>query len=267
MNSLKAMLSAQAKEGASNAAHTAELQEKQDEISKLEHRVAELEVKLAEEKIIIEKLEKDLENQKEQAAKDLASVGHHRKQRSAGQFSPNAAGTPVSVDPSAVSSLQMPNMPSNYVSPDVVAKHKKHLSKLEQQLRVEKKARRNADGEVIKLRAAINGVQLTDSEVKDLLLQKQNESSAKRYVVVKIATNIFPSAVLGLASKRLCIFMGFAIARCRLVVIVFVIFGVNLMIVLFSIQRRSSFEMLRHLVNKLESELQNELLLNRLAFV
>lgn len=185
MNSLKAMLAAQAKEDASNATHSKELQAKQDEITKLENRVTELENQLAKEKAKIEKLEKDLQNQKEQAAKDLASFGHHRKQRSAGQLSPkrsihlspNATSAPVVIDPSSNNGLQMPMPPSNYVSPDVLAKHKKNLSKLEQQLRVEKKLRRDADGEIIKLRAAINGVQLTDAEVKDLLIQKQQEST------------------------------------------------------------------------------------------
>ena len=104
----------------------------------------------------------------------------------------------MSIDPAAASALQMPNMPSNYVSPEVVAKHKKHLSRLEQMLRVEKKARRDADCEVIKLRAAVNGVQLTDAEVKDLLIQKQKEAAAKRYV------DFFcPIVVFGLGSKCL----------------------------------------------------------------
>ena len=173
MNSLKAMLAAQAKEGASNAAHEAELKAKQDEIAKLEHRVTELEAKLAEEKALIEKLEQDLVHQKEQAKKDLVS-----------RVSPAPRSAPVSIDPSAAApaGVQMPSMPANYVSPDVVKHHKKQLSKIEQMLRVEKKARRDADGEVIKLRAAINGVQLSDAEVKDLLIQKQKEAAGTRYV-------------------------------------------------------------------------------------
>merc|ERR1712107_798227 len=109
-----------------------------------------------------EKLEKELQTQKEQAAKDLASVGHHRRQRSV-QLSPSRSShAPTTVDPSAVSGLEMPMPPSDYVSPDVLAKHKRNLSKLEQQLRAEKKLRRDADGEVIKLRAAINGVELSE---------------------------------------------------------------------------------------------------------
>jgi len=183
MNSLKAMLAAQAKEDASNTAHSNELQAKQQEIKKLEDRVAELETQLAKEKAIIEKLEVELQNQKEQAAKDMAAVAQHRKQRSSvqvspqrsTQLSPKAGKAPVAIDPSVGNGLQMPGPPSNYVSPDILAKHKKNLLRLEQELRSEKKLRRDADGEVIKLRAAINGVQLSDSEVKDLLVQKQKD--------------------------------------------------------------------------------------------
>merc|ERR1719223_2237108 len=68
MQSLKAMLAAQAKEGASNLAHTQELDEKEKKISQLEKRVAELEKQLAEEKQLVEKLELDLEQQKQMAA-------------------------------------------------------------------------------------------------------------------------------------------------------------------------------------------------------
>ena len=208
MNSLKAMLAAQAKEDASNIAHTSELQAKQDHITKLENRVAELETQLAEEKAIIEKLEMDIQNQKEQAEEDLATTAQHRKQRSdqlspTGQLSPKrsnqlsptkAVNSAVSIDPSSDDGLQMPMPPSNYVSPDVLAKHKRNLSKLEQELRGERKLRREADGEVIKLRAAINGVQLSDAEVKDLLSQKQQEApSAKeslRYVIMEYRTRM-----------------------------------------------------------------------------
>ena len=211
MNSLKAMLAAQAKEDASNVAHTSELQVKQDEITKLENRVAELETQLAEEKAIIEKLEMDLRNQQDQAAGASATTTLHRKQRS-GQLSPKkaAASAADTIDPSSDAGLQMPTPPSNYVSPDVLAKHKHKLSKIEQELRSEKNLRREADGEVIKLRAAINGVQLSDAEVKDLLYQKQQEApSAKeslRYVVIKYRTRICQVDFL-LVHRLSCIFI------------------------------------------------------------
>lgn len=166
MNSLKAMLAAQAKEDASNVAHTKELDAKQAEIDRLEKRVSELEKQLAEEKAIIEKLEAELKAEKENNALNAPSAhGHHQKRSG---VSPGVAKAAVEVDPS----MQMPNLPSNYVSPEVLGKHKRHLSKLEEELRVERMHRREADGEIIKLRAAINGVQLNDAEVQDLLAQK-----------------------------------------------------------------------------------------------
>ena len=190
MNSLKAMLAAQAKEDASSVAHIFELKEKQDEITRLENRVAELETQYAEQKAIIEKLEADMKNQHEQAAQELANVVHRQK-RFAAPHSPKRSGTAaVSVEPSV--SLQMPMPPSDYVSPDVLAKHKNKLSNLERQLRAEKKLREDADGEVIKLRAAVNGVQLTEAEINDLLSKKQEEAKASlRYVITKPPTRVY----------------------------------------------------------------------------
>lgn len=189
MNSLKAMLAAQAKEDASNLAHTQELDAKQAEIIRLEKRVADLERQLAEEKAIIEKLESDLKAEKENSAMNATHTHGHQQKRSG--VSPGVAKAAVEVD----QSMQMPNLPTNYVSPEVLAKHKRHLSKLEDELRAERMHRREADGEIIKLRAAINGVQLNDAEVQDLLAQKlQAEPSTTgslRYVHFTIRTREF----------------------------------------------------------------------------
>jgi len=81
------------------------------------------------------------------------------------------AGEPsgADVDPAT---LQMPSLPANYVSPEVVAKHRRNLARLEEELKAERNLRREADGEVIKLRAQINGVELNEAEVDALLAQK-----------------------------------------------------------------------------------------------
>ena len=55
------------------------------------------------------------------------------------------------------------------VSPEVLAEHMAQLSRLEDELEAERKHRRAADGEIIKLRAAMGGVQLSDSDVNALL--------------------------------------------------------------------------------------------------
>ena len=63
-------------------------------------------------------------------------------------------------------------MPSNYVSPEILEQHQANIAHLEEELEAERKLRREADGEIIKLRATINGVKLQDSEVQDLLAQQ-----------------------------------------------------------------------------------------------
>lgn len=180
MNSLKAMLAAQAKQDASSIAHSNELEVKQKEIAKLEQRVAELETQLAEEKMIIAKLEIDLENQQQITTEAMRSTGQHRKQQSSGNLSPKKLAVVKEIDPSSLGALQMPNLPSNFVSPDVLAKHKLKISSIQDELRAEKMLRRKTDVEVIKLRAAIDGVQLSEAEVNDLLAQKLQEAPSQK---------------------------------------------------------------------------------------
>ena len=57
MASLRAMLSAQAKEGAASEQHKKELKEKEDQITELEKRIAEIEKELKAAKAKVEKLE------------------------------------------------------------------------------------------------------------------------------------------------------------------------------------------------------------------
>ena len=180
MNSLKAMLAAQAKQDASSIAHSNELEVKQKEIAKLEQRVAELETQLAEEKMIIAKLEIDLENQQQITTEAMRSAGQHRKQQSSGNLSPKKLAVVNEIDPSSLGALQMPNLPSNFVSPDVLAKHKLKISSIQDELRAEKMLRQKTDVEVIKLRAAIDGVQLSEAEVNDLLAQKLQEAPSQK---------------------------------------------------------------------------------------
>jgi myosin-5 len=212
MNSLKAMLAAQAKEDASNLAHTQELDAKQAEIEKLEARVAELEKQLADEKVIIQKLEAELKTQKEMNALNAASShGHHNHKKSSG-VSPAVAKAAIDME---LPNAHMPNLPANYVSPEVLAKHKRQLVRLEEELRAERKHRREADGEIIKLRAAINGVQLNEAEVNDLLAQKlQDDPSSQgslRYVhttilfVILMTIELRPCNVFALLCVVLCL--------------------------------------------------------------
>eukprot|EP00934_Nitzschia_sp_Nitz4_P002310 Nitzschia sp. Nitz4//scaffold3_size479765//246480//251709//NITZ4_000105-RA/size479765-augustus-gene-1.601-mRNA-1//-1//CDS//3329550773//2310//frame0 len=163
MQSLKAMLTAQAKEGASNAKHMQELEAKQQEIDKLEKRVAELEGMLASEKAAFTKMEADLKAQIDRATTELTK-SPRRETR---------------ISEAELNAIAMPGLPANHVSPEVLAKHQRAVSRLEEELKAERKLRRDADGEIIKLRAAINGVQLSDAEV-DALLAKQLQEAPKK---------------------------------------------------------------------------------------
>ena len=215
MQSLRAMLAAQAKEDASNSRHTKELEEKQAEIARLEKQIADMESRLSVEKATVQKLEAELEAQKERSAKDLANAQMRAATQSvAAPASPKNKGKSPHHEPrvsdAELQSMSMPSLPSNYVSPEVVAKHRASVSRLEEELKQERKLRRNADGEIIKLRAAINGVQLNDSEVEALLAQKLQESTPKateRYVPFALHS-IVP--LIGIVTVRL---MHYLVAR------------------------------------------------------
>jgi HPt (histidine-containing phosphotransfer) domain-containing protein len=180
MQSLKAMLAAQAKEGATSLAHTKEMESKQAEITMLEKRVAELEKQLAAEKSVIEKLEADMHTQNQRSLEPgspRSPRGQHRKTSSGHRISPAIA--PSYAPDTDMSHLAIPSLPSNYVSPELVAQHKSNVAKLEDELKAERKLRRQADGEVIKLRAAINGVELGAEDI-DALLATKLETTPKR---------------------------------------------------------------------------------------
>ena len=185
MASLRAMLAAQAKEGQSEARNAKEMQAKQDEIDKLEKRVAELEVELAEAKKVVEKLEADMKKQAAQHSSERDQleqrVQYYQSKSStatrASTVMPTAPASPqVKRKPVDVAELNLPPVKEGEgvtVNPELLAQQRAHVQKLEDQLEAEKKLRREADGEIIKLRAAINGVKLDDSEVDALLGKKK----------------------------------------------------------------------------------------------
>uniref|UniRef100_A0A7S1D3X9 Uncharacterized protein n=1 Tax=Cyclophora tenuis TaxID=216820 RepID=A0A7S1D3X9_CYCTE len=83
-----------------------------------------------------------------------------------------ASQSPIPTRKQADAGVAMANLPANYVSPEILAKHEANVARLEEELEAERKLRREADAEIIKLRATINGVQLKESEVQDLLAQQ-----------------------------------------------------------------------------------------------
>jgi myosin heavy subunit len=176
MGSLRAMLSAQAKEGAASETHNREIAEKQKRITELERRVAEIERELEVAKKMVDKLENDLVLQKETATREIEQTRQNRQRRNPNE-SPNQSNHKKSLsregglaNSSGHNASSVPEgMPVDYVSPEVLAEHRSRVATLEEELEYERMLRRQADGEIIKLRAASNGVKLNDEDVSALL--------------------------------------------------------------------------------------------------
>jgi hypothetical protein len=179
MASLRAMLSAQAKAGAANLAHEKEIDAKEKEIAVLEKKIADLEKELAAAKTKVEQLEASTKEQESTIAKDKDQI----KKLQANPPPPpqiitrgksgNAddPGSPQALRRRKSGDVAVPP-PPNFVSPEVLADHRANVAKLQEELDIERRFRREADGEIIKLRAKINGVELNDADVNELLAQK-----------------------------------------------------------------------------------------------
>lgn len=181
MASLRAMLAAQAKEGESEARNAKEMEAKQNEVEKLEKRVAELEVELEKAKKTVEQLEADMKRQSSQHTMEKEQLEQRVQYQTAHRAStvmPAAPGSPMSPKRKVTLPPLAEGETGVTVNPELLAHQRAHVQKLEDQLEAEKKLRREADGEIIKLRAAINGVKLDDSEV-DALLGKKKRAQAK----------------------------------------------------------------------------------------
>jgi len=205
MASLRAMLAAQAKESAANEEHDRALAEKQKIIDDLEKRIAEIEKELAAAKAKVSKLEADLSRQFSESQRDKEQINQLQKSRSSASphVSSSHRKTPSNDGimrrrPSTDAISPLPSsVPADYVSPEMLAQHRSRVAKLEEELEGERRLRREADGEIIKLRAAANGVKLDEGMISDLLSQGDmtrseessfaaDESPSKlRYVVKK----------------------------------------------------------------------------------
>jgi myosin heavy subunit len=190
MASLRAMLAAQAKESAADAAHTKEMAEKEKVVAGLEKRIAEIEKELTEAKAKVADLEDKLQKQYEESKLDKDQIQKMRRHRpTVSATSSRAPDSPQSkrrqssmenivlptnsVPPPGISIPEL----SNYVSPEILAEHRAKVAILEEELEEERRARREVDGEVIKLRAAMNGVELDENEVRDLLTKRQDSGA------------------------------------------------------------------------------------------
>jgi len=181
MASLRAMLAAQANQDASRIANKKDMDDKQSEIDRLEKRVAQLEAELEQKKALIEQIEAKMKAQKESSAAELSKMQHqvhhlstkqsHRRSPtppSPGSYRGGASPTHIRRK-TADGDASLPSVSEDMVSPEALAEHRAQLCRLEDELEAERQHRRAADGEIIKLRAAMGGVQLSDSDVNALL--------------------------------------------------------------------------------------------------
>jgi DNA repair exonuclease SbcCD ATPase subunit len=183
MASLRAMLSAQAKAGAANLAHEKEIEAKEKEIAVLEKKIADLEKELAAAKTKVEQLEASAKDQESTIAKDKEQIKKLQAnpppqittRSKSGNF--DDPGSPQTHRRRKSGAGDVAGPPPSYVSPEVLADHRANVAKLQEELDIERKFRREADGEIIKLRAKINGVELNDAEVNELLAQKLGSAS------------------------------------------------------------------------------------------
>lgn len=183
MASLKAMLAAEANSTATKAASENQLRVKEAEIAKLERRISELEAELEKEKERVKKIEKKLENEKTRSSKREDEISALRQQNQNLKNvppPPQSQSTPMRSQSSPMRSpsrKQISTGPTEvekvYVERDVdpqeLDEQKALVARLEEQLDRERGSRRTADGEVIRLRAEINGVKLNADEVAALI--------------------------------------------------------------------------------------------------
>lgn len=216
MASLKAMLTAQAQSASASKESESAMLKKKQQIELLESRIKKLEAQLEREKEIVKELEGKMAKQKDAFEKEkihmqqsysqevqiAAAAATHKRRESVGPPSPGlnrraSSGPPSPISPrhpspprertmsalgkipSIDESVMMPAIGSNYVSAEAVAEHRAHVARLEEELDTERLLRREADGEVIKLRANINGVELQDAEVDALLARQLEEVPMK----------------------------------------------------------------------------------------
>ena len=177
MASLKAMLQAQAQGDKDREESEKAIQQKQMQIGILETRIHQLETELEAERKVVRKLEEAMKVQKVQSERQLEEMQILRRhQRSVSTDSaPSKTESEKYLNKSASKEL---SSKSEIVTMDKVAEHHALVAKLEEELEAERRFRREADGEIIKLRAQMSGVSLNDSDVDELVSQKLNKTES-----------------------------------------------------------------------------------------
>lgn len=212
MASLKAMLQAQAANSAGKAESENAIREKQEEISRLEARIAQLESELARQKGIVQKLESDLDAQKG-ANQRLVQDLKFQKEMLA-----KSPPTPSKDRKFMRSNSAVPSEPTvdavvigHTITPEALAQHRAVVARLEEQLEEERRMRREMSMEINTVRAAVkegkidldlgaatastkfisdNISEISGSEIDRSELQSEMEPEM-RYVNISKETTVF----------------------------------------------------------------------------
>lgn len=177
MASLKAMLQAQAASDADKVKSKKAIAEKQEEIYRLEARIAQLEGELEDEKENVKKLENDLNAQKGDNSKLTQDLQYQKEMVLAlrgtstpAKHSRNLSGTEVQKAPakharnfsaneiaSAVPAEAVVDavVVGHAITPEALAQHRAEVARLEEELEEERRMSRAAQRQIKNLRAAI----------------------------------------------------------------------------------------------------------------
>ena len=184
MASLKAMLQAQAQGDKNKEESEKAIKQKQMQIGILEARIKQLEEELEKERKVVKKLEESVQAQRVQGERQLEEIHNLRRhQRSLSSSSAHESERRQHKKPIASNFDSSSNLDA--VSMDQVAEQQALVAKLEDELEAERRFRREADGEIIKLRAQMSGVPLNDSDVDALVSQKLDQKEADSQLVDK----------------------------------------------------------------------------------
>ena len=207
MASLKAMLQAQAAQAQGDKGREEServVQQKQMQIGILEARIKQLEKELDNEKSNSNGLEKEVKAQKVQVQKLLEDMQKLRKQKQEEIQNLRKQQRAIpSVQTTSDVEKRHPQAPAMQTpfSLNELAEHQAMVAKLDEELETERRFRREADGEILKLRAQMSGVTLEDSDVDALIPKnidqteartegKDSERQGDRYVLVFIPVSL-----------------------------------------------------------------------------
>ena len=179
MASLKAMLQAQAQGDKNKEESEKAIKQKQMQIGILEARIKQLEAELEKEREVVKKLEESVQAQKLQSERQLEEMQNLRRHQRSGSSGSVHHDIDRRMQQKSLSSTLVSSSGPNSVTSEQIAEQQALVAKLEDELEAERRFRREADGEIIKLRAQMSGVPLNDSDVDALVSQKLNQNEAE----------------------------------------------------------------------------------------